>query len=139
MVWLTGDCAPRHSHHLEREKEAPGHRWKYMFSSWQPRVGKLILEPPTYFLFRNFVCSPPPSYQEVYAAERDQPPTYEDVVKQDTDTHNVQIQDDQENQIENEENEHPDDQPMSDNLEQENQEVDTNIEESENPIVEDNQ
>ena len=91
------------------------------------------------FLFRNFVCSPPPSYQEVYAAERDQPPTYEDVVKQDTDTHNVQIQDDQENQIENEENEHPDDQPMSDNLEQENQEVDTNIEESENPIVEDNQ
>ena len=139
MFFSTGDRTPRNSHYLEREKEAPGHRWKYMFSSWQPRVGKLILEPPTYFLFRNFVCSPPPSYQEVCTAERDQPPTYEDVVKQDTDTHNVQIQDDQENQIENEENQHPDDQQMSDNLEQENQEVDTNIEESENPIVEDNQ
>ena len=43
-------------------------------------------------LFRNFVCSPPPSYQEVYAAERDQPPTYEDVVKLDADKQNVQTQ-----------------------------------------------
>ena len=137
MFFSTGDCTPRYSHYLEGEKEAPGLRSKHVFSSWQPRVGKLFIEPPTDFLFRNFVFSPPPSYQEVYAAERDQPPTYEDVVKQDTDTHNVQ--DDQEEQTEprHEEIEHPDDQQMSDNLEQENnnnQDV-----ESEHPVDGDNE
>ena len=139
MFFSTGYCTPCYSHYLEGEKEAAGHRSKYVFSSWQPRVGKLFIEPPTDFLFRNFVCSPPPSYQEVYAAERDQPPTYEDVVKQDTDTHIVQTQDEPEEQIEprHEEIEHPDDQQMSDNLEQENnnnQDV-----ESENPVIEENE
>ena len=140
MFSSTGDCTPRYSHYLEGEKEAPGHRSQHVFSSWQPRVEKLFIKPPKDFLFRNFVCSPPPSYQEVYAAERDQPPTYEDVVKQDTDTHNVQIQDDQGDQIEpqQEEIEHPDDQQMSDNLEQENN--DNQDVESEHPVVvEDNE
>ena len=93
--------------------------------------------------FRNFVCSPPPSYQEVYAAERDQPPTYEDVVKLDADKKNVQTQDDEDDQIEinepEEETGHHDDQQMNDFLQHENQdnpEINTNDEVSENPAVE---
>merc|ERR1719445_1610795 len=88
----------------------------------------------------NFVCSPPPSYQEVYAAERDQPPTYEDVVKIDADKQNVQTQDDEDDQIELDEPEEgtgqPDDQQMNDFLEHEHQdhpEINTNDEVSENP------
>ena len=142
----TVDCSSRNSHYLEREEEAAGHRSQHVFSSWQPRV-KIIFKlnsSSVIFYFRNFVCSPPPSYQEVYAAERDQPPTYEDVVKQDEDQQNVQNQDDQDGQIEPqlEENDpSPDDIPMIDNLEQENhinQNGHKNEEESENPYVENN-
>ena len=117
-----------------------------MFSSGRPRVIKLV-----YLLlnisswFRNFACSPPPSYQEVYAAERDQPPTYEDVVKLDADQNNVQTQDDGEEQIEPDELEaeidHHDNQQqqMSDFLEHDNQDnlgISTNDEARENPVVE---
>ena len=105
------------------------------------RTFKLLLNISS--LFRNFVCSPPPSYQEVYAAERDQPPTYEDVVKLDADKKNVQTQDDEDDQIEldepEEETGHHDDQQMNDFLEHENQdnpEINTNDEVSENPAVE---
>ena len=105
------------------------------------RTFKLLLNISS--LFRNFVCSPPPSYQEVYAAERDQPPTYEDVVKIDADKQNVQTQDDEDDQIELDEPEEgtgqPDDQQMNDFLKHEHQdhpEINTNDEVSENPAVE---
>ena len=114
-----------------------------MFSSGRPRVRKLV-----YLLlnisswFRNFACSPPPSYQEVYAAERDQPPTYEDVVKLDADQNNVQTQDDGEEPIEPDELEaeidHHDDQQLSDFPDEnpDNLVINTNDEARENPVVE---
>ena len=119
-----------------------------MFTSGQPRVRELfspsqIFLSKYFFIYRNLVCSPPPSYQEVYAAERDQPPTYEDVVKIDADKQNVQTQDDEDDQIELDEPEEgtgqPDDQQMNDFLQHENQdnpEINTNDEVSENPAVE---
>lgn len=84
----------------------------------------------------NFGSSPPPSYQEVYT-ERDQPPNYEDVVKEDSERQNLQMQNDSD---ENEDNDNLEEETIE-NAEQDandclEQNTNTNEDMSENPAVE---